>query len=62
MPFFTIYPLLSSGLLVSLSFWYTFPGPRYYLHVRSYPKLKPIPNWAKIRNQLAIRFEGRYPL
>ena len=22
----------------------------------------PIPNWAKIRNQLAIRFEGRYPL
>jgi transposase-like protein len=23
---------------------------------------KPIPNWAKIRNQLAIRFEGRFPL
>lgn len=22
----------------------------------------PIPNWAKIRNQVAIRFEGRYPL
>jgi putative transposase len=22
----------------------------------------PIPNWAKIRNQLAIRFEGRFPL
>ena len=22
----------------------------------------PIPNWAKIRNQIAIRFEGRYPL
>lgn len=22
----------------------------------------PIPHWAKIRNQLAIRFEGRYPL
>lgn len=23
---------------------------------------KPIPNWARIRNQLAIRFEGRFPL
>jgi transposase-like protein len=22
----------------------------------------PIPQWAKIRNQLAIRFEGRFPL
>jgi hypothetical protein len=22
----------------------------------------PIYNWAKIRNQLAIRFEGRFPL
>lgn len=22
----------------------------------------PIPNWAKIRNQIAIRFDGRYPL
>ena len=22
----------------------------------------PIPNWAKIRNQIAIRFEGRYAI
>jgi hypothetical protein len=22
----------------------------------------PVPNWARIRNQLAIRFAGRFPM
>jgi transposase-like protein len=35
-----------------------------YLATRDITKTwtAPIYNWAKIRNQLAIRFEGRFPM
>ena len=46
-----------------------FPTPKsvrkllYLAHANIQKKwTMPIPNWAKIRNQLAIRFDGRFPL
>ena len=46
-----------------------FPTPKsvrkllYLAHMNIQKKWSmPIPNWARIRNQLAIRFEGRFPL
>ena len=33
-----------------------------YYQTPIYVRMSTIPNWAKIRNQLAIRFEGRFPL